>query len=237
MGFFDDAVDYFDDMRESVWGRVTTSEFIRFIDPQPSWHVLDVGSGAGNLAFALAPYVGAVKGVDQAPRMIERAREKCTSSGLMTCDFVVGDAKEMPFGDGEFDLITLSAVFYLLANQAQAAEEISRVLKPDGVVALHEPTPKMTLQHMQRFLRREGYLRDVPDLTGWARAAVAHSPLTEESILEVFEPFGLRLHSSRRLLDGMAVEARLVRGNPAHPRATNGMAVGLGVPGFAQAQP
>lgn len=213
MTWFDDAVDYFDRMRQTAWGKAVMDGFVAFADPQRRWRVLDVGCGAGNLAMALAERVASVDGVDPSPKMVERAREKCADSGLDNCAFQVAPAEQLPFADRTFDLVTTSAVLYLLDDlQVRAASQIARVVRPNGLVALHEPTPLMTPPRMDALLerlRRAG--DDVSGPSGWARAAVAHSPLTEERLVELFEPHGLRFETSRRLMEGMVLEARLRR--------------------------
>jgi len=211
MGWFDEAVDYFDRMRQTEWGRATIGAFIDFIDPEAGWSALDVGCGAGNLAMALARRVRRVDGIDQSAPMVQRAKEHCAESGLGNCSFRVGGADAIPFSDSVFDLVTTSAVLYLVADQAIAATEMARVVRPGGVIALHEPTPDMSVGRMRAFLderRRSGV--ELPDLTGWARAAESHAPLDEDGLADLFDSQAT-LVSSRRRFDGMAIEAKLVR--------------------------
>lgn len=211
MARFDDRVDHFDSLRETEWGRRTIDSFLDFVVPDPAWRALDVGCGAGNQAMALAARVAEVVGVDQSPKMVERAAEKCRVSGVGNCEFMVGDATALPFEEGSFDLITTSALLYLVdEGQAESAAEFARVVRPGGTIALHEPTSGMTPETMEAYIRRARERgEDVADISGWAKAAISHHPFTEESLEALFTPHGLRLVESRRILDGLALEAKL----------------------------
>ncbi|MBE0476776.1 MAG: class I SAM-dependent methyltransferase [Coriobacteriia bacterium] len=212
MTSFDESVDFFDRMRQSEWGRRVMEEFIAFIGPRPSWTALDIGCGAGNLSLTLASRVARVEGIDVSPRMVERAREKCAASTPANCAFRVARAEELPYAEVTFDLATTSSVLYLVSDQPRAAEEMARVTRSGGLVALHEPTPLMTPARMDRHLEeRRAAGEDVSGPSGWARAAVSHSPLTEERVVELFEPHGLRFAESRRRMEGMVLEAKLLR--------------------------
>src|SRR4051812_34012971 len=62
---------------------------------------LDVGTGAGTLALALAPLVAEVVGVDLVPELLDAARSEAPANA----SFVEGDASALPFPDGSFDLV------------------------------------------------------------------------------------------------------------------------------------
>src|SRR5206468_1459300 len=74
-----------------------------FVQPGGDERALDVGTGTGALALALAPHVREVVGVDLVPALLEQARAR--SSGHPNVSFVEGDATRLAFADGEFDLV------------------------------------------------------------------------------------------------------------------------------------
>jgi SAM-dependent methyltransferase len=100
------------------------------VEPPPK-HALDLGTGTGGAAFAIArrfPETEIV-GVDLAERMIEQARRNLPGEFSDRVRFEVADAAKLPYADGSFDLVGLS-------NMIPFFDELERVLAPGGVVIL-----------------------------------------------------------------------------------------------------
>src|SRR5919202_4219502 len=70
----------------------------RFVLPRGDERALDVGTGAGALALALAPHVREVVGVDLVPELLELARER--AAGRANVRFEQADATRLPYADG-----------------------------------------------------------------------------------------------------------------------------------------
>jgi SAM-dependent methyltransferase len=88
--------------------------------------VLEVGGGEGELAERIRGELGAeVIAVDQSERMVEIQRSK----GI---DARVGDVQELPFADGELDVVVAAWMLYHVPDLDRALAEIARVLKPGG---------------------------------------------------------------------------------------------------------
>lgn len=97
--------------------------------------VLDLGSGAGNDCFvarALTGESGKVTGLDMTESMVEKARENTRKLGYTNVNFVTGDIEQMPFPDGQFDVIVSNCVLNLVPDKIKAFTEIHRVLKSGG---------------------------------------------------------------------------------------------------------
>jgi demethylmenaquinone methyltransferase/2-methoxy-6-polyprenyl-1,4-benzoquinol methylase len=105
----------------------------RLIDlaaPRPDARALDLATGTGDIAFALAARGAGVIGLDITFRMIELARNKCGAG--RTPSFLVGDMLALPFPSGSFDVVTTGYGLRNVPNLATAIDEIERVLAPGG---------------------------------------------------------------------------------------------------------
>ncbi|MEM9760893.1 MAG: class I SAM-dependent methyltransferase [Pseudomonadota bacterium] len=92
---------------------------------------LDIGCGAG-LAAAKASALGAiVTGLDASHALLDIARSR-----LPAATFEVGDLQALPFGSGEFDVISSFNAIQCAGDVAQALSEVRRVLAPGGTVAI-----------------------------------------------------------------------------------------------------
>jgi demethylmenaquinone methyltransferase/2-methoxy-6-polyprenyl-1,4-benzoquinol methylase/phosphoethanolamine N-methyltransferase len=102
--------------------------------------VLDVGCGTGDLALQVARRVGSsglVAGIDAAPEMIARARQKAARRHV-AIDFRIEPVEALSFADQTFDVVVSSLVFHHLpdALKRRGLAEIQRVLKPGGRLLL-----------------------------------------------------------------------------------------------------
>lgn len=70
--------------------------------------VLDIGTGDGRLALGAARWAREVVGLDPDPSAIKTAKAGARRMGARNARFVVGPAQELPFRDGEFDVVILS---------------------------------------------------------------------------------------------------------------------------------
>ena len=93
----------------------------------PGSHVLDLGSGPGNVAEMFAQAGAVVTGVDFSPQMVNTAQSRYPH--IM---FTEANAEQLPFDDGVFDAVVSNYVVHHLARPEIVFREISRVLKPGG---------------------------------------------------------------------------------------------------------
>jgi SAM-dependent methyltransferase len=95
---------------------------------------LDVGCGTGFLSLELAGRGHRVTGIDFAPQMLAEARKKAAAQGVAV-RFEEGDAEQLPFAEGSFDLVMTRHVLWTLPHPEQAIDEWIRVLRPGGRLA------------------------------------------------------------------------------------------------------
>lgn len=98
--------------------------------PRQDARALDLATGTGDIAFALAERGARVVGLDITFRMIELARGKVARSGPL--HFLVGDMAALPFPTRSFDIVTTGYGLRNVPNLEMAIDEISRVLTPGG---------------------------------------------------------------------------------------------------------
>jgi SAM-dependent methyltransferase len=119
----------------------------------PGERVLDVACGTGNAALLAAAAGAAVTGLDAAPRLVEVARGRAAAAGV-DATFVVGDAVELPFDDGAFDVV-ISVFGIIFAPDAEKAlEEVFRVLRPGGRALVAAWVPEGAIHEMVGALAR-----------------------------------------------------------------------------------
>ena len=129
---------------------VRLQEVLDLAKPRPGDLVLDVATGTGNTAFALAPHVRRVVGLDLTREMLEEARRVAAERGIANADWVIGDALHLPFQDDTFDLYAVRAAPHHFADVEAFMAEAFRVLKPDHDAVFIDcapPVPARDLLH------------------------------------------------------------------------------------------
>jgi ubiquinone/menaquinone biosynthesis C-methylase UbiE len=125
--------------RQEIESREYRHRIYDMIDLENRERVLDVGCGTGAVTKAIAQITrGHVTGIDIDQRKLERAEEYLLD--LENVDLIHGDAQELPFGDGEFDLVIFHIVLLYIKDKQKAVNEFARVCEKGGlVVASLEP--------------------------------------------------------------------------------------------------
>ena len=105
---------------------------VALAQPAAGRRALDLATGTGDIAYALASSGARVVGLDITRRMIELAIAKA-GGRAGSCSFLVGDMTALPFPDRSFDLVTTGYGLRNVPDLAVAVDEIARVLTPGGL--------------------------------------------------------------------------------------------------------
>jgi len=98
--------------------------------------VLDVATGAGHTAFALAPYAAEVVALDITQEMLTVAQQAASERRLHNIRFLEGNAQALPCADASFDVVACRHAAHHFPDLHQGVREWARVLKPGGKLVL-----------------------------------------------------------------------------------------------------
>lgn len=116
--------------------------------------VLDVGTGTGVVALTAARAGAKVTALDLTPELLEQARENARIAGREDIVWTEGDAEQLPYADGSFDVV-LSQFGHMFAPRPEVTiAEMRRVLKPGGRVAFATWPPEHLIGRLFAFVGR-----------------------------------------------------------------------------------
>ena len=100
--------------------------------------VLDVACGAGHVAEELAPQVRQVVGIDLTPELLALGAGRLHDAGVRNVLLQHGDAADLPFVDGSFDVVVCRVALHHFADVPGSLREMARVCRAGGRVAIDE---------------------------------------------------------------------------------------------------
>jgi ubiquinone/menaquinone biosynthesis C-methylase UbiE len=150
---------------------------VALTQPQPDWHVLDIATGGGHVAYTFAPHVARVWATDITEEMLTQVRKEAQNRGLTNIRAAYAKAEMLPFEDASFDLVTCRIAPHHFDSIPAFLTETARVLKPQGTFALVDNVvpPGTVGDYVNAFER----FRDPSHLRAWTieewRAALAQA--------------------------------------------------------------
>jgi SAM-dependent methyltransferase len=125
------AVDAYD-RHVGRYGPELAREMVRVTAVRGGQRALDVGSGTGALTIALAEVLGgaSVAGIDPSEGFVAACRARVPGA-----DVRVGTGEELPWGDGEFDVVLAQLVVDGMNDARHGAAEMRRVARPGGTLS------------------------------------------------------------------------------------------------------
>lgn len=128
--------------RRSLWTPEQVASLANHFRLRPGLRLLDAGCGYGYALRTWGRFClpgGSLVGLDREKRLLAGAARYCRKERLArSARFVEGDINSMPFGDGEFDATLAHVVFCHLAEPGRALDEMIRVTRPGGCIAVFD---------------------------------------------------------------------------------------------------
>src|SRR3954454_3815641 len=115
-------------------------EVVDRLDLKAGTYLLDVACGTGNLAIPAARRGADVTGIDIALNLIQQAKQRADAEGLRAT-FDEGDAEQLPYPDGQFDLVVSMFGAMFAPRPDRVASELVRVCRKGGTIAMANWTP------------------------------------------------------------------------------------------------
>ena len=132
--------------------------------------VLEVGPGDGSFLLELAPEFERVVALDNAPGMLQQARDKAEAAGLRNIDFILGDTSSPQLRELQADCVVINMVLHHTPSPGQILQDVASCLAPGGMVLITD-----LCSHDQGWARENcgdlwlGF--DPQDLAQWAEDA------------------------------------------------------------------
>ena len=132
--------DIMNDLMSFGTHRIWKNIMVEWLAPRPSWKIIDVAGGTGDIALKVLHHMknysnldGIINVCDINESMINNGRNKAINQGVLNeIKWTVGNAENLPFSDMEFDAYTIAFGLRNVTNLQLALQEASRVLKPGG---------------------------------------------------------------------------------------------------------
>ena len=116
-------------------------ELVRAAGVRRGQRVLDVAAGSGNAAIPAALASADVVASDLTPELFEAGRRQAAKAGV-TLSWEQGDAEALPYADASFDVVLSSLGVMFAPHHQRSADELVRVCRPGGTIALLSWTPE-----------------------------------------------------------------------------------------------
>ncbi|HUQ84600.1 MAG TPA: methyltransferase domain-containing protein [Gemmatimonadaceae bacterium] len=165
-------------------------EFIARLCLEPGESVLDVACGTGNLTLPAARLGASVTAIDIAPNLLAQAQAHAVRERLSIA-FDLGNAEELPYGDGTFQTVVSMFGAMFAARPDRAAGELLRVTRPGGRIVMANWTPVGFIGEMLRVVTRYVAPPAIPSPLLWG---------TEDAVRSRLEAGTTSLTFTRRML-------------------------------------
>jgi ubiquinone/menaquinone biosynthesis C-methylase UbiE len=148
--FFERVASDWDTMRLAYYDERVIEKMTEVSGADEDATVVDVGTGTGFVAAGLAPRVKRVIGIDNSPAMLEVARGNLDTLGIANVELVQGEVTHLPLADSSMEAAFANMVLHHAENPASMLQEMVRVVKSGGTVAVTDE-----VEHHYGWMRQE----------------------------------------------------------------------------------
>jgi ubiquinone/menaquinone biosynthesis C-methylase UbiE len=161
---------------------------VDLVDIQSGDRVLDVACGTGAVLLPAAERIGpggSVVGIDLTPPMVAVTKAKIAAANLHNAEVRAMDATMLDFRDASFDTVVCGFAIWFIPDMQGAFQEMWRVLKPGGklAVSVWGPLSELAKKHREIFTAVGGSQADLN----------SHSVTTPEAVNEVLKTAGFQV--------------------------------------------
>ena len=172
------------------------ARLVELVGDNPDWEALDIATGAGHTALAVAGHVAHVIATDITEMMLATARDFIFAQGARNVTFQLADAEDLPYPARSFDLVTCRIAAHHFPSPERFVREVARVLRPGGLFLLQDqvaPEEESTALWISRFEKRRdpSHHRSLSE-TEWEDLLLGHG-----FVIETVDRFEKRLDLER----------------------------------------
>jgi AhpD family alkylhydroperoxidase len=153
-------------------------QFFLRLGVKPGARLLDVGCGTGQLALIAARAGAQVTGCDIATNWVEKAQARAAAEGLQIA-FEEGDAEALPYKDAQFDVVVSLIGAMFAPRPDRVATELTRVCRPDGLIAMANWTPGGFIGQMFKTISKHIAPSGMPSPVLWGDEATVRERLRD----------------------------------------------------------
>lgn len=144
----------------------TLDVILEFADPKGTEQALDIATGTGFTAFAVASKVAHVVATDLTPEMVAKASELAQEQAIKNVAFSVAAAESLPFTDASLDLVTCRLAPHHFQDVRAFLSEVYRVLRTNGLFCLTDSVSPES-EELRAWQNRVEALRDNSHVYGY----------------------------------------------------------------------
>ena len=148
--FFERVAADWDGMRLAYYDERVIEKMVEISGVGGATTVADVGTGIGFVAAGVASRAGRVVAVDNSRAMLDVARANLDALGLPNVELIEGEVTALPLASGSVDAAFANMVMHHAEEPAAVLEEMARVVKPGGSVAVVD-----AVEHSYEWMREE----------------------------------------------------------------------------------